>query len=66
MLFGGRLEIRFQPNLVKDRIVWKSLSDSCIIDGCRMDRGKVPARSPGGTRYNALEDAPGSYVRMRT
>ena len=31
----------------------------------RRGGGKVPARTPGGTRYNALEDAPGSYVRMR-
>ena len=26
---------------------------------------RVPARTPGGTHFNALEDAPGSYVRQR-
>ncbi|MEM8550811.1 MAG: class I poly(R)-hydroxyalkanoic acid synthase [Pseudomonadota bacterium] len=26
---------------------------------------RVPARVPGGTAFNAIEDAPGSYVRMR-
>lgn len=26
---------------------------------------RVPARNPGGSHFNALEDAPGSYVRQR-
>ncbi|MEM0907853.1 MAG: class I poly(R)-hydroxyalkanoic acid synthase [Pseudomonadota bacterium] len=26
---------------------------------------RVPARTPGGTHFNALEDAPGAYVRQR-
>jgi polyhydroxyalkanoate synthase len=26
---------------------------------------KVPARQPGGGRLNAIEDAPGSYVKVR-
>ena len=28
--------------------------------------GKVPARTPGGNRLKAIEDAPGSYVKVRT
>jgi poly[(R)-3-hydroxyalkanoate] polymerase subunit PhaC len=29
------------------------------------DPAEVPARQPGGGRYAAIEDAPGSYVRVR-
>jgi polyhydroxyalkanoate synthase len=29
------------------------------------DGAKVPARTPGGGRLNAIEDAPGSYVKVR-
>ena len=30
------------------------------------DPAEVPARAPGGGKYAALEDAPGSYVRVRS
>ena len=29
------------------------------------DPAEVPARQPGGGKYSAIEDAPGSYVRVR-
>jgi len=29
------------------------------------DPAEVPARAPGGGKYAALEEAPGSYVRVR-
>ncbi|MEM7692932.1 MAG: class I poly(R)-hydroxyalkanoic acid synthase [Pseudomonadota bacterium] len=33
--------------------------------GAHRSGERVPARVPGGTAFNAIEDAPGSFVRMR-
>lgn len=32
----------------------------------QLDSGRVPAREPGGGRLTIVEDAPGSYVRVRS
>jgi polyhydroxyalkanoate synthase len=31
-----------------------------------LDATEVPARQPGGGKYPAIEDAPGSYVKVRS
>ena len=31
----------------------------------KLDASEVPAREPGGGRFNPIEDAPGSYVKVR-
>ena len=31
----------------------------------QFDSGRVPAREPGGGKLTIIEDAPGSYVRVR-
>ena len=31
----------------------------------QLDSGRVPAREPGGGKLTIIEDAPGSYVRVR-
>jgi polyhydroxyalkanoate synthase subunit PhaC len=32
----------------------------------QLDSGRVPAREPGGGKLTIIEDAPGSYVRVRS
>ena len=32
----------------------------------QLDSGRVPAREPGGSKLTIIEDAPGSYVRVRS
>jgi polyhydroxyalkanoate synthase len=31
----------------------------------RLDEARVPARTPGGGKLAPIEDAPGSYVRVK-
>jgi polyhydroxyalkanoate synthase subunit PhaC len=42
---------------------WWPLWDQWVT---QLDSGRVPAREPGGGKLTIIEDAPGSYVRVRS
>jgi len=42
---------------------WWPLWDEWVT---RLDNERIPAREPGGGRLPVIEDAPGSYVRVRS
>ena len=52
-------------------VEWSHVSRRVLVDrlgevDCRLrGRGQVPAREPGSHELAAIEDAPGSYVRVR-
>jgi hypothetical protein len=49
---------------------WRDASSRVVVAGLgrmvmQLDSGRVPAREPGGGKLAIIEDAPGSYVRVR-
>lgn len=71
---SGKYGYRLNPNKPKDPEKW--LEGATEHEGSwwqdwkkwivRKGGGKVPAREPGNAKYKPLEDAPGSYVRVRS
>jgi len=60
--FGSACRVAIIASLVIEGSWWP-VWDEWVT---QLDSDRVPAREPGGSKLTIIEDAPGSYVRVRS